>query len=223
MAFNFLSPYLERSPQHMIKLLIIDDDKLVASSLQTILSQSPDIDVIALGHSGEDAINLYHEHLIDVILMDIRMENMNGLDAGSKILSEDINAKILYLTTFLDDEYIIKALHIGAKGYLLKQNFDSIVPAIQAVATGQRVFGEAVADKLPDLLQQKSPRTFSDLGLSDKEIQIMTCVADGLSNKEIGATLFLSEGTVRNYISSILDRLQLRDRTQLAIFYYRNQ
>ncbi len=100
----------------------------------------------------------------------------------------------------------------------LKQNFDSIVPAIQAVATGQRVFGEAVADKLPDLLQQKSPRTFSDLGLSDKEIQIMTCVADGLSNKEIGATLFLSEGTVRNYISSILDRLQLRDRTQLAIF-----
>jgi len=207
----------------MIKLLIIDDDKLVASSLQTILSQSPDIDVIALGHSGEDAINLYHEHLIDVILMDIRMENMNGLDAGSKILSEDINAKILYLTTFLDDEYIIKALHIGAKGYLLKQNFDSIVPAIQAVATGQRVFGEAVADKLPDLLQQKSPRTFSDLGLSDKEIQIMTCVADGLSNKEIGATLFLSEGTVRNYISSILDRLQLRDRTQLAIFYYRNQ
>ena len=207
----------------MIKLLIIDDDKLVASSLQTILSQSPDIDVIALGHSGEDAINLYHEHLIDVILMDIRMENMNGLDAGSKILSEDINAKILYLTTFLDDEYIIKALHIGAKGYLLKQNFDSIIPAIQAVATGQRVFGEAVADKLPDLLQQKSPSTFSDLGLSDKEIQIMTCVADGLSNKEIGATLFLSEGTVRNYISSILDRLQLRDRTQLAIFYYRNQ
>ncbi len=107
----------------MIKLLIIDDDKLVASSLQTILSQSPDIDVIALGHSGEDAINLYHEHLIDVILMDIRMENMNGLDAGSKILSEDINAKILYLTTFLDDEYIIKALHIGAKGYLLKTKF----------------------------------------------------------------------------------------------------
>jgi DNA-binding NarL/FixJ family response regulator len=207
----------------MIKILVIDDDKLVAASLKTILSQSEDIEVIALGHSGQEAIELYHQHLVDVILMDIRMENMNGLDAGTKILGEDSEAKILYLTTFLDDEYIVKALRIGAKGYLLKQNFDSILPAIRAVAAGQRVFGEAVVDKLPKLLQQKSPSTFSDLGLSDKEIQILTCVADGLSNKEIGAELFLSEGTVRNYISVILERLNLRDRTQLAIFYYRNQ
>lgn len=207
----------------MIKILVIDDDKLVAASLKTILSQSEDIEVIALGHSGQEAIELYHQHLVDVILMDIRMENMNGLDAGTKILGEDSEAKILYLTTFLDDEYIVKALRIGAKGYLLKQNFDSILPAIRAVAAGQRVFGEAVVDKLPKLLQQKSPSTFSDLGLSDKEIQILTCVADGLSNKEIGTELFLSEGTVRNYISVILERLNLRDRTQLAIFYYRNQ
>ena len=207
----------------MIKILIIDDDQLVASSLKTILNQSDDVEVIALGHSGEEAIRLYHQHLVDVLLMDIRMEKMNGLDAGAKILNEDANAKILYLTTFLDDEYIIKALRIGAKGYLLKQNFDSILPAIRAVDAGQRVFGEAVVDKLPKLLQQKSPNTFSDLGLSDKEIQILTCVADGLSNKEIGTKVFLSEGTVRNYISSILERLNLRDRTQLAIFYYRNQ
>ncbi len=207
----------------MIKILVIDDDKLVAASLKTILSQSEDIDVVALGHSGQEAIELYHQHLVDVILMDIRMENMNGLDAGTKILGEDSEAKIIYLTTFLDDEYIVKALRMGAKGYLLKQNFDSILPALRAVAAGQRVFGEDVVDKLPKLLQQKSPSTFSDLGLSDKEIQILTCVADGLSNKEIGAELFLSEGTVRNYISVILERLNLRDRTQLAIFYYRNQ
>lgn len=206
-----------------MKVLIVDDDKLVCSSLKIILSSDKEITVCASGNNGEDAIRLYAEHLPDILLMDIRMEPMSGLVAGEKILASYPEAKILYLTTFLDDDYIIKALNIGAKGYMLKQDFESILPALNAVYKGQNVYGNEIITKLPGLLQQPSSQiNTANYGITEKEYEIICKIADGLSNKEIAELLFLSEGTVRNYISLILEKLSLRDRTQIAIFYYKN-
>ena len=207
-----------------MKVLIIDDDKLVAMSLRTIIEQEEDIDVVDTGFSGEEAISLYEKHEPDVLLMDIRMEGMTGLEAGKKILGEDPQARILFLTTFNDDEYIRTALAIGAKGYIIKQDFDGILPALRAVSEGQSVFGDQVVDRLPELLSPGEKEfSFESYGLTDQEAEIVECVAEGLSNKEIAEKLYLSEGTVRNYISTILSKLDLRDRTNLAIFYYKNK
>ena len=123
-----------------MNVVIIDDDQLVALSLQTILEACDDIQVSATGGSGADAIRLYEEYQPDVLLMDIRMENINGLEASENIMASHPDARILLLTTFSDDEYIIKALSIGAKGYILKQNFESIAPAVKAVYNGQTVY-----------------------------------------------------------------------------------
>ncbi|MBO4878483.1 MAG: response regulator transcription factor [Ruminococcus sp.] len=201
-------------------IAVIDDDSLVALSLRTILESTGQINVAAMGSSGSEAVEIYRKHRPDVMLMDIRMEGMNGIEAGEQILREFPDARILYLTTFSDDEYIVKAMLMGAKGYILKQDFDGIAPALEAVMGGQSVFGSAVANKLPELIKPKGDFDFAAHGISAKEREIMELVAEGLSNKEISGKLFLGEGTVRNYISSLLDKLQLRDRTQLAVFYY---
>lgn len=215
-----------------MRVLIVDDDKLVAVSLKTIVESDKDIEVLDTGGSGEEAIELYGRYDPDVLLMDIRMNGMTGLEAGERIIKEHPKAKILYLTTFNDNEYIAKALSIGAKGYIIKQDFDSIVPSLKAVYGGQSVFGNEITEKLPEILASsgRSERaedvpditgSLSSYGLTQQEIEIVENVAKGLTNKEIAEALFLSEGTVRNYISTVLSKLGLRDRTNLAIFYYK--
>ena len=203
-----------------MKIAIIDDDNLVVLSLKTIIESTGRAEVVATGNSGEEAIRIFKEKQPDIMLMDIRMEGMTGLQAGEKILEADKNAKLLYLSTFADDEYIVKALNMGAKGYILKQDFEGIVPALESVMKGQRVFGESVISKLPVILESKEEFNYSAFEISEKEQEIIEYVSAGLSNKEIAEKLFLSEGTVRNYLSIILDKLNLRDRTQLAVFYY---
>lgn len=205
-----------------MNIIIVDDDKLVALSLKTILEAQTDIHVLAMGQNGEDAIGLFEEYSPDVLLMDIRMDTMNGLDAAKTILEGHPDAKILLLTTFSDDEYIIKAIQLGAKGYILKQAFETIAPALTAVYNGQTVFGDEIMNKIPSLIQKQNIVNYEELGLTDKEFEITRLVADGLNNKEIANEVFLSEGTVRNYISTILEKLELRDRTQLACFYYKH-
>ena len=206
-----------------MKVLLVDDDKLVCSSLKIILSADSDIMVVGTGCSGKEGVELYRKLKPDILLMDIRMEIMNGLEAGEKILSEFPDARILYLTTFLDDDYIIKALHIGAKGYMLKQNYESIIPAIKAVAMGQNVYGNEIITKLPSLIgKANEEKNLAKYNISEKEFEIIKKIADGLSNKEISEILYLSEGTIRNNISTILEKLSLRDRTQIAIYYYKN-
>ena len=200
-------------------IVVIDDDKLVALSLKTILESTQKVNVLAMGSSGQEAVQLYSTHKPDIMLMDIRMEGMTGLEAGEQILAQDKTARILYLTTFSDDEYIVKALSIGAKGYILKQDFEGIEPALEAVMRGQSVFGDEVVTKLPELMKNKSSFDFESYDIGEKEQDIIKLVAEGLSNKEISQSLFLSEGTVRNYLSMILEKLNLRDRTQLAVFY----
>ena len=202
-----------------MRLVVVDDDQIVAISLKTILEADEEIEVAACGNDGEDAIILYEKEKPDILLMDIQMKKKSGLYAAEEIMKKDSSAKILLLTTFSDDEYIIKALDIGVKGYILKQDFDGIVPAVKAVYRGQSVFGGEIVSKLPLLSAPKSDFDFEAYDIGTKEQEIMEQVALGKSNREIAETLFLSEGTVRNYISSILEKLSLRDRTQLAVFY----
>lgn len=207
-----------------MKIVIVDDDNIVAMSLKTIIEATGNISVAALGNSGSEAVALYEQYKPDVLLMDIRMDGMTGLEAGEIILRNDSDAKILYLTTFSDDEYIVKALKTGAKGYILKQDFQGIAPALETIMNGQSVFGDSIISRLPELMRKSNTAEFdlSRYDISRKESDIIELVADGLSNREIASELYLSEGTVRNYLSTILEKLGLRDRTQLAVFYYNN-
>ena len=203
-----------------MKVLIVDDDPLVSGALTVILDNESDIEAIATAASGKEGVDAALKNEADVIVMDIRMDDMNGLDAAEKILSMKKDSKILFLTTFLDDEYINKALKVGAKGYILKQDCASLASSVRAVFGGQTVFGGKVVEKLPDILNRKESFSFDEFDITDTEAQIIKYVADGLSNKEIASEMFLSEGTVRNHVSSVLSKLDLRDRTQLACFYY---
>lgn len=205
-----------------MKIVIVDDDKLVSMSLKTILNANEKIEVIAVGNDGTEAVKLYNQYMPDVLLMDIRMEKMTGLEAAEIIIKRHPKARILFLTTFSDDEYIVKALNIGVKGYILKQDFEGIAPTLQAVFSGQTVFGGTIVDKLPNILQNSDTFHYEEFNISKKEFEIIELVAEGLSNKEIAEKTFLSEGTIRNYLSIILEKLSLRDRTQLAVFYYQH-
>lgn len=203
-------------------VIITDDDKLVGISLKTIIEASGEASVAAIGYNGLDAIRLYDSLRPDILLMDIRMDVMTGLDAGEQILKAHPDAKILYLTTFADDDYIIRALKIGAKGYILKQDFESILPALKAVYAGQSVFGEDIVAKIPGLLSQNKKADLSEFGITEKESEIIRLIAEGLSNKEIASALYLSEGTVRNAVSVIMEKLDFKRRTQIAIFFYKH-
>ena len=202
------------------KILLVDDDELITMSLEMIISADPDFKVIGKGCSGLEAVELYDSLQPDLLLMDIRMADMNGLEAAEKMLKDNPATKVLFLTTFLDDEYINKALKLGAKGYIIKQDCKALADSCRAVANGQIVFGGKIVDRLPDLLNRKAEFDYAEYDISDKEKQLIELVADGLSNKEIADKMFLSEGTVRNMMSQVLSKLDLRDRTQLACFYY---
>lgn len=206
-----------------MRVVLVDDDQLVCLSLKIILEANETIEVAAIGNDGSEALSLYRQYTPDILLMDIRMQGMNGTEALENLLKEFPEAKVLFLTTFVDDEYIVKALELGAKGYIIKQNFEHIVPALEAVYSGQNVYGDEIISKIPDLMKSSEAFDYTAYDISEKEYEIITLIADGLSNKEIASNLCLSEGTIRNYLSTILEKLNLRDRTQLAIFYYQHK
>lgn len=155
-----------------MRVLIVDDDRLVSSSLKTILETDSEIEVVGTGNSGKEAITLYNALQPDVLLMDIRMDGMTGIEVADTLLQQNPAAKILFLTTFSDDDYIIRALQIGAKGYILKQNFESIVPSVKTVFIGQRVFGDEIITKIPSLINDGNKMDFSELGVNNKEFEI---------------------------------------------------
>ncbi|UQS82657.1 response regulator transcription factor [Bombilactobacillus folatiphilus] len=205
----------------MAKIIIVDDDQLVTQALTTIIQTDSTLTVPACGHTVQDAINLSKQYCPDVLLLDIRMPDGLGLQAAQSIFKKNEQAKILLLTTFSDDEYINEALAIGIQGYLIKQNFQAIVPAIHAVLNQQYVYGDEIIHKMQAQLTNQAPY-HTTTNLTDREQDILQLVAHGQNNKEIAQTLFLSVGTVRNLISQLLLKLELRDRTQLAIFYYQH-
>ncbi len=205
-----------------IRVMIVDDDQLVRMSLKIIIGADPELEVVGCGGSGEEAVQLFDGYRPDVLLLDIRMQPTDGLAAGERILARHPDARLLYLTTFTDDEYLVRALHMGACGYLLKQNYESIAPAIKAVASGQHVFGDLIMARIPVLIGGRLP-DLSGYDIRGREPDLIELVAEGLNNREIAERLNLSEGTVRNQLSVILDKLDLRDRTQLAVFYYKKR
>ncbi len=213
-----------------IRVVVADDDAIACASIATILNAEDDIEVVGCAHSGSEAVALYGRLLPDVLLTDIRMPGGTGLDAARTILAQEPSARIVFLTTFSDDEYIAGSLQVGASGYLIKQDIAAIAPALRTVMAGQRVLEGEVLSRMGqrvlatgDAPADATARETSEaLGrLTDRERDVMRCVAEGLDNAEIADSLSLSEGTVRNHISSILAKLSLRNRTQLAVYYYR--
>lgn len=197
-----------------MKILIVDDDFLVLNALTTILEKSG-YDIVLATTDSKNAIKTYKENKVDVVILDVRMKEVNGVDVAIEILSFDENAKIMLLTTFNDRDDIIRALNNGVLGVILKDNVASLIPAIESINLGNKILDNELNLKS---LFNTTKKDFERL--TQKEIEILQQVANGLSNKEISEKLFLSEGTVRNYISGILEKLGLRDRTQLAIYYY---
>lgn len=209
-----------------MKVLVIDDDPIVSRSLVTILEAQADIEVTGSGTDGDQAVTLFFKTRPDVLLMDIQMQGRDGLSAAEEILLGSPDARIVFLTTFSDDEYIVHALRLGARGYLIKQDVSTIAPALRAVMAGQRVLEGEVLERAAALGQPAHKTSHSKelaLGcLSEREREVVRMVADGFDNSEIAARMFLSDGTVRNHISAILAKLGLRNRTQIAVYYYRN-
>lgn len=206
-----------------MRIIIIDDDKLVCDSLKIILGAQPGIEVVGLGSSGNDAVRLFRELAPDVALLDIQMPGRDGLSAARKILAEDPAARVVFLTTFSDDEYIVAALKLGARGYLIKTDVLAIPPALAQVMEGKRVLEGKPANSVDFSAGVEKAgsheRTGAFAALTDREFEVVRLIAEGLDNKEIAATAYMGEGTVRNHISSILAKLGLRNRTQIAIAY----
>ena len=206
-----------------MKILIVDDDALIRDSLKILLGLEDDIEVVGTASNGQEAFDLVREKGPDIVLMDIRMPIMDGV-LGTKLIKENFrDIKVVILTTFKDDEYIKEAVKNGAEGYILKnQSSDSIVEGLRAVYKGNTVFEKDVVNVITSMFENKKKKKPEDFNLTEREVDILTLLSEGLSNKEIAEKMFLSDGTVRNYITTLLEKLQLRDRTQLAIFYLKN-
>ncbi len=208
-----------------IKIAIIDDEKLIREGLKIILSTYSDIDIVAMGENGYKALEICKSYEIHLVLMDIRMPLCDGVE-GTKIIKEQFpDTKVLILTTFKDIEYIQEALKNGASGYLLKDSsYDLIYEGIKAAVKGNIVIHPDVASNILNLtpVERDLKELCESNGLNSKECEIIKFIANGLSNKEIGEKLFLSEGTIKNNVSTILSKLGLRDRTQIVVFAFKN-
>lgn len=206
-----------------LKVIIVDDDALIRDGLKILLELEGDIEVIGTAGNGREALEVCKKQRPDIILMDIRMPILDGV-LGTRLIKEyNKDIKIVILTTFKDDEYIKEAIKNGAEGYILKnQPSDSIIDSLRAVENGNSVFEKEIADSITSMLKDGGSKNPESFGLSERHFEILKLIGEGLSNKEIASKLFLSQGTVRNYVTELLDKLDLRDRTQLAIFYLKN-
>ncbi len=204
----------------MITLILADDDSIIISGLEMILSARDNIKVLGTAADGREAVELCRRHRPDVAMLDIRMPVMDGIDAAGIILKEGLSAPLL-LTTFDEPDLITRALDTGAQGYILKNSPpERILSAISAVANGGTVFAPDILNYIRTLTH--APKVNAFTGLTEREREIAALVAQGLSNAQIAARLYISNGTVRNHISVILEKLELEHRTQIAIKYYVN-
>lgn len=206
-----------------MRVLIVDDDALIRDSLKMLLEMEEDFQVVGLAANGQEALELCQRVLPDLVLMDIRMPVMDGVVGTKRLKALYPQVRVVILTTFRDEEYIKEALKNGAEGYILKsQPADSIIESLRAVGKGNIVLERDVATSLSAMLRESGKTRCAQYSLTERELEVMALVGQGLSNREIAEKLFLSEGTVRNYVTALLEKLGFRDRTQLAIFYVRN-
>lgn len=204
-------------------IIIVDDDPLITSSLKRLIEIESDIKVSGTAGNGKEAFELCRRLHPDVVLMDIRMPEMDGVLGTRLIKSHFKNIKVVLLTTFKDEEYIKEAIKSGAEGYILKnQEIGSIVDTLKTVEKGNTVLEKEVAATVSSMLRGGTKRNVEDLDLSQRELEILRLLSEGMSNKEIAEKLIISEGTVRNYVTVMLDKLGFRDRTQLAVYFIRN-
>ena len=208
----------------MIKLIICDDQEVVCQGLKAILSTSENIRVMGIANNGIEALELLQNYPVDVVLMDLKMPIMNGIHATKAIKEKFPEIKILVLTTYDADAWLFDAIRNGADGYLLKDTSrEALVQAIEEIVVGNTPVDSKVAGKLFKQLSKQAMPGDSTLGgnLSDREKEILKLITQGMANAEIAQTLFLSEGTVRNYVSAILEKLEVDDRTQAAVLALR--
>ncbi|MGG2092680.1 response regulator transcription factor [Bacillus sp. S13(2024)] len=204
-----------------IKVIIADDNSFIREGMKIILSTYAEFEVLVTVNDGQEALEYCKKYDVDIALLDVRMPNMNGVEA-TKLICEQTKTKPLILTTFDDDEYILDAVKNGAKGYLLKNNDpERIRDAIKSVYHGHTVMQDVVLDKIKlNLQENKEEELKIDKSLfTERELSIIALIAKGFSNKEISKQLFISEGTIANYITSILSKTGLEHRTQIAIYY----
>lgn len=207
----------------MIRVLLVDDQSLIRQGLRALLELDAELEVVGEAENGQTAISLVKQLQPDVILMDIRMPIMDGVAATREICQEFPQIKVLVLTTFDDDEYVNAAMNNGAMGYLLKDTpSEELAIAIRAVDKGYTQLGPGIVKKLlhkfPPAASIEPPNPPTVQELTPREMEVLKLIATGASNREIAQKLFISEGTVKNHVTNILNRLNLRDRTQAAIF-----
>ena len=206
-----------------IRLVIADDDALIRDSLKIILSYDKEIEGLEVFENGKDLVDFLLKNEADTALVDIRMPLVNGVKATLEI-SKNTKTKVIILTTFDEDEYIRDGIKNGAKGYLLKNTRpEKIIETIKLVNKGIAVIQEEVLNKLSNNIISKNNYKKIDKDLfTERELEVMLAISEGLSNKEVSKKLFISEGTVKNYITSILQKTNLTHRTQIAIYYIKN-
>ena len=209
----------------MVRVLICDDQDVVTEGLRVILGTSPDIEVVGIAHDGAEAVDLAPSARPDVVLMDLKMPGVNGIQATRQIKDRYPGVRVLVLTTYDADEWVFDAIRSGADGYLLKDTpRQELIAAIKGTAEGKTHVDPTVAGKLFDRIAQTSPTapdTAVVSALSERELDVLRLLARGLSNADIAKRLFLSEGTVRNYVSAVLAKLDVTDRTQAAVLALR--
>ena len=207
-----------------IRTLVVDDQSMVRAGLRMLLTVEPDIEVVAEAADGYEAVAQAARHHPDVVLMDIRMPRLDGLEATRRILAADESAKVLILTTFNLDEYVYEALHTGASGFVLKDEPpEQLIAAVRTIAAGDALLSPSVTRKVIARFaprhRQLPPRTLESL--TSRELEVLRLIAEGLSNAEIGRELFISDATVKTHVTRVLQKLEVRDRAQAIVLAYR--
>ena len=204
------------------KILIVDDHEVVRMGLRTLLERHEDLEIIGEAASAQEAVDTSLKTLPDVVLMDVRLPDRSGIEACREIRTAEPGIRVLMLTSYSDDEAVVASVIAGAAGYILKKiESGNLYNAILAVANGETLMDQAIVQKVMkkiQMMQEGAPERGMD-SLTDREKQILELVADGLTNKEIAEKVFLSEKTVRNYVSSVLHKLNISHRTQAAVYF----
>ena len=205
----------------MLKILLVDDHEVVRLGIKALLSNYPEYEVVTEAGNADDAVSKAREYQPDVIIMDIRLPGKSGIDATKEIIEELPDTKIIMLTSFAEDDLLFDAINAGAYGYILKQiGSDDLIGALDAIGRGEALLDPALTQKVFKRVREASRKATDEAfaTLSDQELRILSLISEGKTNKQIAADIFLSEKTVRNYVSSILSKLNLSTRSEAAAY-----